>query len=118
MLGLLLLDDGQLDEAEELLTRVREQAPGSVSAVNGLAVVHYERARNDPDGGHAFHQKGLALLREAEALDPEDLSVLYNYGKFYQAMDMHFPRSAPSGATSRKTRRPNGPRKLPTNLPS
>ena len=91
VLGLLLLDDGQLDEAEELLTRVREQAPGSVSAVNGLAVVHYERARNDPDGGHAFHQKGLALLREAEALDPEDLSVLYNYGKFYQAMDMHFP---------------------------
>ena len=91
VLGLLLLDDGQLDEAEELLTRVREQAPGSVSAVNGLAVVHYERAQNDPDGGHAFHQKGLALLREAEALDPEDLSVLYNYGKFYQAMDMHFP---------------------------
>ena len=28
---------------------------------------------------------------EAEALDPEDLSVLYNYGKFYQAMDMHYP---------------------------
>ena len=91
VLGLLLLDDGQLDEAEELLTRVREQAPGSVSAANGLAVLHYERARNDPDGGHAFHQKGLALLREAEALDPDDLSVLYNYGKFYQAMDMHFP---------------------------
>ena len=92
MLGLLLLDDGQLDEAEELLTRVREQAPGSVSAVNGLAVVHYERAQNDPDGGHAFHQKGLALLREAEALDPEDLSVLYNYGKFYQGDGHALPR--------------------------
>lgn len=91
VLGLLLLDDGQLDEAEELLTRVRDQDPGSVSAVNALAVVYYERARIDPDGGHAFHQKGLALLREAEALDPEDLSVLYNYGKFYQAMEMHYP---------------------------
>lgn len=91
VLGLLLLDDGQLNEAEELLTRVRDQDPGSVSAVNGLAVIHYERARIDPDGGHAFHQRGLALLREAEALDPEDLSVLYNYGKFYQAMDMHYP---------------------------
>ena len=91
VLGLLLLDDGQLDEAEELLTRVRTQNPGSVSAVNGLAVVYYERARIDPDGGHAFHQKGLALLREAEALDREDLSVLYNYGKFYQAMEMYYP---------------------------
>ena len=78
VLGLLLLDDGQLNEAEELLTRVRDQDPGSVSVVNGLAVIHYERARIDPDGGHAFHQRGLALLREAEALDPEDLSVLYN----------------------------------------
>ncbi|TDI47094.1 MAG: tetratricopeptide repeat protein [Acidobacteria bacterium] len=91
VLGLLLLDDGQLDEAEELLTRARDQDTDSVSAVNGLAVIHYERARIDPDGGHAFHQRGLALLREAEALDPEDLSVLYNYGKFYQAMDMHYP---------------------------
>lgn len=91
VLGLLLLDDGQLDEAEELLTRVRDQDPGSVSAVNGLAVLYYERGRIDPDGGHAFHQKGLALLREAEALDPKDLSVLYNYGKFYQAMEMHYP---------------------------
>jgi hypothetical protein len=59
-----------------------------VDAINGLAVVHYEQARRNPDDAYALQQKGLALLRRAERLDPTDLRVLYNYGKFYEALDM------------------------------
>lgn len=89
VLGLFLLDDGELDEAERLLTRVSEERPDSVDAVNGLAVVYYEKARRNPDDAYALQQKGLAFLREAERLDPTDLRVLFNYGKFYEALDMH-----------------------------
>lgn len=89
ILGLLLLDDGELDEAERLLTRVSEERPDSVGALNGLAVVYYEKARRNTDDAYALQQKGLAFLREAERLDPTDLRVLFNYGKFYEALDMH-----------------------------
>jgi len=88
VLGLLLLDDGELDEAEQLLTRVSEERPGSVDALNGLAVVYYEKARRNTDQAYALQQKGLAFLREAERLDPTDLRVLFNYGKFYEALGM------------------------------
>jgi tetratricopeptide (TPR) repeat protein len=70
------------------LTRAAEELPDSVSAVNGLAVVYYERAQREPDDAYALQQKGLAYLRQAERLDPEDLRVLYNYGKFYDALGM------------------------------
>lgn len=89
VLGLLLLDDGELDEAEVLLTRVIEERPDSVDAINGLAVVYYEQAGREPDDAYALQQEGLALLRQAEALDPTDLRVLFNYGKFYDALGMH-----------------------------
>lgn len=88
VLGLLLLDDGELDEAERLLTRVTEERPDSVDALNGLAVVYYEKARRNADDAYALQQEGLAFLREAERLDPTDLRVLFNYGKFYEALDM------------------------------
>lgn len=88
-LGLLLLDDGQLDEAEARLTRVRERLPLSVDALNGLAVVYFEKARHaDASDAYGYLQRGLALLRNAEQADPEDLRVLYNYGKFYEALEM------------------------------
>lgn len=89
ILGLLLLDDGELDEAERWLTLVNEEMPGSVEALNGLAVVYFERARATTGDPHALHQRGLALLREAERAGPGDLRVLFNYGKFYDAMEMH-----------------------------
>ena len=89
VLGLLLLDEGELDEAKRLLTRVTEERPDSVDALNGLAVVYYEKARRNIDDSYALQQKGLAFLREAERLGPTDLRVLYNYGKFYEALGMH-----------------------------
>jgi tetratricopeptide (TPR) repeat protein len=98
VLGLLLLDAGELDEAEQLLTRAAEEIPDSVSAVNGLAVVYYERAQRELEDTYALQQRGLAYLRQAEKLDPDDLRVLYNYGKFYEALGMH-------GAASKSWRR-------------
>ncbi len=89
VLGLLLLDAGELEEAEQLLTRALEELPGSVSAINGLAVVYYERAQREVEDSYALQQKGLGFLRQAERLAPEDLRVLYNYGKFYEALEMH-----------------------------
>jgi tetratricopeptide (TPR) repeat protein len=83
------LDDGELEEAERLLTRVSEERPDSVGAANGLAVVYYEKARRDTNDAYALQQRGLAFLREAERLDPTDLRVLFNYGKFYEALGMH-----------------------------
>jgi tetratricopeptide (TPR) repeat protein len=69
-----------------------------VSAVNGLAVVYYERAQRELEDTYALQQRGLAYLRQAEKLDPDDLRVLYNYGKFYEALGMH-------GAASKSWRR-------------
>ena len=88
ILGLLVLDGGDLDEAEQLLTGVLQARPRSVAALNGLAVVNYERAQRSPEQRYGLLQRGLALLRRAEAADPEDLRVLYNYGKFYEALGM------------------------------
>lgn len=89
VLGLLLLDAGELQEAEELLTRASEELPDSVGAINGLAVVYYERAQREVEDSYALQQKGLGYLRQAEKMDPDDLRVLYNYGKFYEALGMH-----------------------------
>ncbi|MGH9334482.1 MAG: tetratricopeptide repeat protein, partial [Vicinamibacteria bacterium] len=87
-LGLLLLDDGELDEAESLLERVLESDPGSADALNGLSVVYYVRAERDPENSYRLLQRGLALLRQAQSSAPEDLRVLYNFGKFYEALEM------------------------------
>jgi len=87
-LGLLVLDEGELDEAELLLTRVLEEVPDSVDALNGLAVVSYERAQRIPSESYGHLQEGLALLRRAEAYGADDVRVLYNYGKFYDALEM------------------------------
>jgi len=87
-LALLLLDDGELDEAESLLQRVLEEEPASVDALNGLAVVYYEKAQRDPESSYSLLQRGLATLRQAQAAAPEDLRVLYNFGRYYEALDM------------------------------
>lgn len=86
-LALLLLDDGELDEAESLFTRVLE-SDRSVDALNGLAVLQYERAQRQSDASYALLQRGLATLRQAQQSSPEDLRVLYNFGKFYEALEM------------------------------
>lgn len=88
-LGLMLLDAGELDEAERFLTRASEALPDSAGALNGLAVVYHEKAQQEPENAYAHLQNGLGYLRRAERIDPNDLRVLYNYGKFYQALDMH-----------------------------
>lgn len=87
-LGLLLLDDGQLDEAQDLFERVLELEPRSVGALNGLAVIDYVRADRGAGDSYAMLQRGLARLREAQAADPDDLRPLYNLGKFYEALGM------------------------------
>jgi tetratricopeptide (TPR) repeat protein len=87
-LGLLLLDDGELDEAESLFTRVLEADPRSVDALNGVAVLRYEKAQRQSDESYGLLQRGLATLRQAQQSSPEDLRVLYNFGKFYEALEM------------------------------
>ncbi len=88
-LGLLLLDDGELDEAESLFRQALETDAASVDALNGLAVVYYEKARRDSEGSYRLLQRGLAYLRQAQAAAPEDLRVLYNFGRYYEALDMN-----------------------------
>jgi tetratricopeptide (TPR) repeat protein len=87
-LALLLLDDGELDEAESLLGRVLETDPGSADALNGLAVLQYERAQRQSEQSYSLLQRGLASLRKAQQASPEDLRVMYNFGKFYEALEM------------------------------
>jgi len=87
-LGLLLLDDGELDEAESLFQQVRETDAASVDALNGLAVVYYEKAHRDSESSYRLLQRGLAYLRQAQSAAPEDLRVLYNFGRYYEALDM------------------------------
>jgi tetratricopeptide (TPR) repeat protein len=86
--ALLLLDDGELDEAESLFQRVLEEEGGSVDALNGLAVVYYEQAQRQPESSYRLLQRGLAYLRQAQSAAPEDLRVLYNFGRYYEALDM------------------------------
>jgi len=87
-LGLLLLDDGELDEAESLFQQVLETDGASVDALNGLAVVYYEKAQRESESSYRLLQRGLAYLRQAAQSAPEDLRVLYNFGRYYEALDM------------------------------
>jgi tetratricopeptide (TPR) repeat protein len=87
-LGLLLLDNGELDEAESLFEKVLEEEPRSADALNGLAVVYYERAQRDSQNSYRLLQRGLAYLRQAGSAAPEDLRVLYNFGRYYEALEM------------------------------
>jgi tetratricopeptide (TPR) repeat protein len=87
-LGLLLLDDGELEEAESLFHQAVEADPDSVDALNGLAVVYYERAQRDSGNSYRLLQRGLAYLRQAQLKSPEDLRVLYNFGRYYEALEM------------------------------
>jgi tetratricopeptide (TPR) repeat protein len=87
-LALLSLDEGELDDAEVLLKRVLETEPRSADALNGLAVVHYEKAQREPRESYRVLQRGLAFLRQAQVAAPEDLRVLYNFGKYYDALQM------------------------------
>ncbi len=87
-LGLLLLDNGELDEAESLFLRALESDAASVDALNGLAVVYYEKAQRDSENSYSLLQRGLAYLRQAQSAAPEDLRVLYNFGRYYEALDM------------------------------
>jgi tetratricopeptide (TPR) repeat protein len=87
-LALLDLDDDRLDEAEPLFQKVLAQDPASADALNGLAVVYFARAQQNPKDAYPLLQRGLAFLRQAQAAAPEDLRILYNFGKFYEAMDM------------------------------
>ena len=88
ILGLLLIDIGKIDEAQKLLQISHEAHPNYVSPLNGLAVIHFERAKHKGQNSYKLLQKGLALLRQAESLNPKDLRVLFNYGKFYEALNM------------------------------
>jgi cytochrome c-type biogenesis protein CcmH/NrfG len=83
-LGLFLLDKGALDEAEERLQKAKETAPDSILAINGLAVVLYERAIRDASRSHDLLRKGLVLLREARRKSPDDLQIAFNLAMFYQ----------------------------------
>ena len=87
-LGLLLLDDGALEEAESLFQQALETDAASVDALNGLAVVYYEKAQRDSESSYRLLQRGLAYLRQAQSAVPEDLRVLYNFGRYYEALEM------------------------------
>jgi len=87
-LGLLLLDDGELEQAESLFQQALATEAPSVDALNGLAVVYYEKAQRDSENSHRLLQRGLAYLRQAQSAAPEDLRVLYNFGRYYEALEM------------------------------
>jgi tetratricopeptide (TPR) repeat protein len=87
-LALLDLDDDRLDEAEAMFQNVLAHDPASADALNGLAVVQYQRAQQNGQDSYGRLQKGLALLRQAQAASPDDLRILYNFGKFYEALEM------------------------------
>lgn len=87
-LGLLLLDDGELEEAESCFQRVLEDDPDTADALNGLAVVYYERAQRDTESSYRHLQRGLAYLRQAASKAPEDLRIVYNFGRYYEELDM------------------------------
>jgi tetratricopeptide (TPR) repeat protein len=88
VLGLLLMDEGRLDEAEEHLEQATEENPQSVDAWNGLAVLSYERAQREGSRSYEHLQRGLACLRRAQAIDPDELRVMYNFGMFYEELSM------------------------------
>ncbi|HJS74744.1 MAG TPA: tetratricopeptide repeat protein, partial [Vicinamibacteria bacterium] len=74
--------------AESLFQQAIETDPNSVDALNGLAVVYYERAQRDSVDSYKRLQRGLAYLRQAQSKSPEDLRVLYNFGRYYEALEM------------------------------
>jgi tetratricopeptide (TPR) repeat protein len=90
-LGLLLLDQGELDESQRLLEAVLEEDPDSAEALNGLAVLYYDKGDREGENAYRHWQRGLGLLRQAQALAPDDLRILYNFGMFYEALDMRAP---------------------------
>ena len=85
-LGLFLLDAGRLKEAETELREASELAPESVTVavLNGMAVLHFEKALREPDQAAALMREGLGLLQRARSIEPENLMVLYNLAVFYQ----------------------------------
>ena len=85
-LGLFLLDKGDLDGAEAELRRALELDPRSAGALNGLAVVDYERALRNPARAEELRQEGLSLLEKARRLAPEDPQVAFNFGMFYDEL--------------------------------
>ena len=90
-LGLLMLDEGELEQSESLFESVLEGDPDSAEALNGLAVLQYDWAEREPERAYGHRQRGLGLLRQAQARAPEDLRILYNFGMFYEALEMRGP---------------------------
>ena len=90
-LGIYLLDIAQLAEAQRVIERALKVEPDLARANNALAVIYYARAEREPDQRFSHLQKGLALLRNAEGADPENLMVWYNFGMFYEALKMEQP---------------------------
>lgn len=85
-LGLFLLDQGNLEEAERELEAALELDPDSVLAKNGLAVLWFERSLRQPERADELRRRGLSLLTEARRAAPEDPQVAFNLGIYYQEM--------------------------------
>jgi len=85
-LGLFLLDTGYLDEAEEHLRKALDFDPLSTMAMNGLAVLHFERAQLERSRAEDHLRRGLALLREAARASPDDPQIAFNRAMFYQEL--------------------------------
>lgn len=85
-LGLFLLDQGMLEEAEERLAGALDIAPQSSAAKNGLATVYFERAARDASQGRDLLRRGLELLREARRSQPNDPQSAFNIAVFYEEL--------------------------------
>lgn len=85
-LGLFMLDTGHFDQAEEHLSKALDLDPLSTMAMNGLAVLYYERAQVERPGAGDHLRRGLALLREAARASPSDLQIVFNTAAFYQEL--------------------------------
>jgi len=56
-----------------------------------LAVLHYDWAQREPERAYGHCHRGLGLLRQAQDRAPEDPRILYNFGMFYEALEMRGP---------------------------
>lgn len=104
-LAQVLIGDGDLDEAEHHLERIRELDPGEPYAPASLAVIALERGD---------HERAIELIEEARRLSDADLSLLVQAARIHRragdparALELLLPidasQRARAGLTSEET---------------
>ena len=71
LLGVVLMQRGQLDEAVELISRAVRRNPSNATYLSNHGIAHIERGETDD---------AIRLLREALRIDPDYVDARYNLG--------------------------------------